>query len=51
MQEKDADIPVVWTDFVGLRTHLEGVFASSTQGAMTAYQALQLQETVQAMQA
>jgi hypothetical protein len=29
MQEKEADTPVVWTDFVGLRTHLEGVLENS----------------------
>jgi hypothetical protein len=56
MQEKEADTPVVWTDFVGLRTHLEGVLENSPQEAVNAHQTLQLKlqgttETVQAMQA
>jgi hypothetical protein len=40
MQEKDGDTPVVWTDFVGLRTHLEGVLERSTADAMNAHQQL-----------
>jgi hypothetical protein len=56
MQEKDADTPVVWKDFVGPRNHLEGVLESSTIEAVNAHQALQLQvqgitENVTAMQA
>jgi hypothetical protein len=37
MQEKDADTPMVWKKFVGLRTHLEGVLESSTQEAVTTH--------------
>jgi hypothetical protein len=56
MQEKDGDTPVVWTDFVGLRTHLKGLLDRSTADAMTAHQQLQFKvqgtaDTVQAMQA
>jgi hypothetical protein len=56
MQEKDGDTPIVWTDFVGLCTHLEGVLDHSTADAVTAHQQLQFKvqgtaDTVQAMQA
>jgi hypothetical protein len=40
MQKKDADTLVVWKDFEGLRTHLEGVVEISTQEAINAHQAL-----------
>jgi hypothetical protein len=40
MQDKDADTPMVWKDFVGLRNHLEGVLERSTQEAMNAHQEL-----------
>jgi hypothetical protein len=48
--------PVVWTDFVGLRTHLEGVLDRSTADAVNAHQQLRFKvqgtaDTVQAMQA
>jgi hypothetical protein len=43
MQDKDADTPMVWKDFVGLCNHLEGVLESSTQKAVNAHQELQLQ--------
>jgi hypothetical protein len=47
---------MVWKDFEGLRTHLEGVLESSTQEVVNAHQALQLNvqdttETIIAMQA
>jgi hypothetical protein len=42
MQEKDGDTPVVWTDFVGLCTHLEGVLDRSTVDTVNAHQQLQL---------
>jgi hypothetical protein len=47
MQEKDGDTPVVWTDFVELRTHLEGVLEHSTADTVNAHQQLQfkVQET------
>jgi hypothetical protein len=56
MQEKEVDTTMVWKDFVGLRTHLEGVLESSTQEAVNAHQALQLQvqgttENITAMEA
>jgi hypothetical protein len=56
MQDKDADKPVVWKDFVGLHNHLEGVLESSTQEVVDAHQQLQLQvkdttENITAMQA
>jgi hypothetical protein len=56
MQEKDGDTLVVWTDFLGLRTHLEGVLERSTADAVNAHQQLQFKvqgttDTVQAMQA
>jgi hypothetical protein len=56
MQKKDADTPVVWKDFQGLCTHLEGMLESSTQEDVNAHQALQLKvqdttETITAMQA
>jgi hypothetical protein len=40
MQEKDGDTLVVWTDFVGLRTHLDGVLECSTVDTLNAYQQL-----------
>jgi peptidoglycan hydrolase CwlO-like protein len=47
---------MVWTDFVELRNHVEGVFESSTQEAMNAHQELQFQvkgttKNITAMQA
>jgi hypothetical protein len=56
MQEKDGDTHVVWIDFVGLRTHLEGVLERSTTDAVNAHQQLQFKvqgtaDTIQAMQA
>jgi hypothetical protein len=55
MQEKEDDTPVVWKDFVGLCTHLDGVLEHSTQEVMDAHQQLQLQvkgtsENITAMQ-
>jgi hypothetical protein len=47
MQEKDGDTPVVWTDFVGLRTHLEGVLDRSTADAVTATSATPVQSARQ----
>jgi hypothetical protein len=43
MQDKDADTPMVWNDFVELHNHLEGVLESSTQEALNAHQELQVQ--------